>query len=321
LAAFTTTIVVEGREVLTTTGTTPVPIQPAQGTVRFTNLTDQPVNIPSGTVVSTLGINPVRFTTQREGRVSAGSGNEILLPVTAAAPGVTGNLPAGAIQAINGALGLRLSVSNLTKTTGGQDFHVPAPTVKDQEQLYDLLFEKLTNTAQTELLVQYPADLPAGAYPILPSLQFLRMIEETYNPPDLQPASRLELTLRLEFEAWVVPGQALEDLASAALDADLPAGYQPIPGTLKIKHSTKPTLNELNQAAWRISASRQLQAVVSPGEIASLAAGKRSAHAAVYLAAQLPLQQSPVIHQNISWWPYMPFLPFRVQVVLPALAP
>jgi len=321
LTAYTTTIVVEGREVLTTTGTTPVPIQPAQGTVRFTNLTDQSVSIPVGTVVSTLGINPVRFTTQREGRVTTGSGKEILLPVTAAAPGIAGNLPAHAIQAIEGSLGLRLSVSNPSKTTGGQDFQVPAPTLKDQEQLYDLLFEKLRNTAQTELQVQYPADLPGGAYAILPSLQFLRVIEETYDPPDLQPASRLELTLRLEFEAWIVPGQALENLASTALDADLPEGFKAIPGTLAIIHITKPSLDESNLAHWKINASRQLQAVVSPAEIASLAAGIRSTHAAAYLAAQLPLQKLPVIHKNISWWPFLPFLPFRVQVLLPEITP
>jgi hypothetical protein len=329
LPAFPTTLIVEGREVLTTTGTTPVPVQPATGSVRFTNLTGQPVNVPEGSIVSTLGANPIRFTTQRDGWVPAGVGTGLQLPVMALAPGSEGNVPMGAIQAIDGPLGLRLSVNNPTRTSGGKDYQVPAPTLKDQQQLFDLLSAKLMNTAQSELLSQYailqPGNsqsgdgqskgTPPSTLPILPSLKFLNVIEETYNPPDLQPASQLELTLRLEFQAWFIPGQALENLASTALDSALPPGYQAVPGSLEIELTSRPVLDESGQVRWKMSVNRQLQAMVSPGEVADLAAGARSAYAAAYLVGKLPLQKPPVIQQNIPWWPYLPFLPLRVQVV------
>ncbi|MBN2303715.1 MAG: hypothetical protein JXQ72_04525, partial [Anaerolineae bacterium] len=55
----------------------------AQGLVTFTNLTDQPVLVPLGTVLATSGTYPIRFETQIETTLPAGDVVPIQVPVQA----------------------------------------------------------------------------------------------------------------------------------------------------------------------------------------------------------------------------------------------
>jgi hypothetical protein len=92
LPARPVSVVVEGRDSLAASGTVQVPYKPAVGGVRFTNLTDQPVSIPAGSVVSTLGAQPIRFATDQAGEGPGRAGQKHHPPSTALLPGPDGNL-------------------------------------------------------------------------------------------------------------------------------------------------------------------------------------------------------------------------------------
>ena len=311
LPAHPVSIVVEGRDSLEASGTVQVPYKPAIGGVRFTNLTDQPVTIPAGSVVSTLGAQPARFSTDRAGEVPAGPGQSVIIPCTALLAGPGGNLPANSLVAIEGELGLSLSATNPMPTHSGSSGAAPAPNAQDRLALHTQLLETLRQTALADL----QASLNEGDLALLPTLALANTLEETYLPVEEQPGTQLDLTLQLEFQALVVSAEDLQALVTPILNADQPAGFIALPGTLAIKTQTSPQLNEKDGVVrWTLYASRTLQAEISPAQAIALALGQPASQASQRLAEALPLAAPPELRLFPSWWPRLPFLPFRITV-------
>ncbi len=303
--------IVEGRDSLPTTGNVLIPERYAAGRVTFTNLTDQSVTIPAGTVVSSPE-SGIRLTTNQIGKMPAGPGRTLSLPVTALMPGSAANLPAGHIRAIEGSLGVKLMVTNPEPISGGNEVLTQAPTVLDQDRIYNQLIAALRENALVEIEERTdPDDLLLAP---LPSLS--RTLEESYDPPELQPGSQISLALRQEFRAPVVSGDDLYSLVVSLLDANLPDGYQGLPNTVEIEHLTKPVLLEDGTARWELRARRTIQAQLAPDQAIQLALGNSKAEAHQRLMENLALSKPPDIHLHPSWWPLTPFLPFRISVLI-----
>lgn len=302
-------VIVEGRDSLTPTGSIDVPEKRAKGEVRFTNLTDEEVEVPANTVVSTGG-SSLRFTTDRAGRIPAGPGETADIPITAMAPGSHSNLDTGKIKAIEGPLGLSLTVTNLRPTSGGSNHTSPAPTPLDRTRLANQLNTTLVETAQIEI----QNGLGIDDVLLTPIPKQTNILQEVYEPPEDQPANQLDLTMRVEFQAMVVRGEDLRQLAEAALDANVPAGYRPQPGSLRIVHHGNPIPEENSNATWNMQASRALRANLEQPQAISMVMGLEPALAERRLSDGLPLAEPPKINLIPAWWPRLPFLPFRIHV-------
>ena len=303
-------VTVEGRLSIPTSGTVRSPDLPATGWVEFTNLTGQPVDVPKGSVVTSAGPNFMRFATTQTGVAPSSPDKKLSLPVIAVTPGSQGNLLANRLVGIEGALGTQLTVNNPLSTSGGKDRVDPAPSDKDRRRLYGQLFESLSQTALEELKNGLaPGDLLLTETPVL-----LHTLEETYAPAEIQPADQLSLGLRLEFQAPYVSGQDLDTLASTVLDANLPAGFNPVPGSLAIDAATRPMPGGGSLARWELHAQRKLQAALPPGLAAMLSRGLSPSSARQRLAAKLPLEGSPDIYLAPAWWPRLPLVPLRITV-------
>lgn len=307
----TVSVVVEGRESLVPTGRVDVPGQRAAGEVRFTNLTDREIPIPTGTVVSTTG-SSVRFATGRAGRVPAGAGEIIELPVTALAPGSRSNTLAGRINAIQGNLGLSLSVTNPRPIRGGTDHSTLAASPLDRRRLANRLLASLQQSARQEI----QSLLETNDLLLTPSPELVETIEETYDPAGDQPANRLTLTMQAAFEARIISGADLQQLAEAALDANLPPGYAPEPATIKIEPSFHPAIQSEPTVELEINASRALRARLAEAQAVPAVLGLPPARAAQRLLAALPLSRPPRIDLTPSWWPRLPLLPFRINIIV-----
>lgn len=310
LPARPTTVVVEGRDSLPSSGSIRVAQDRARGHVRFTNLTDEPVSIPAGTVVRTIEAPTLRFATRQAGEVPAGGGQTLDLPVEALLPGSQGNLPAGSLAAVEGALGAWVAATNPEPTAWGKDRQDPAPEPADRERLAGRLQASLQETALTELRSRLaPGDL------LLPSsLTLERTLEAVYDPPDVQPADLLSLSLRLEFSALVVAAGDLQALAAAVLDANLPPGFTPLPGTVAYENLTLPGEPGAAAMAWEVRATRQLEAQLPAAQAIHLALGLPPTEAGQRLADNLPLAAPPQIALTPDWWPRLPVTPFRITV-------
>jgi hypothetical protein len=308
--ARTVKVVVEGRDSLEASGTSQVAGEAASGQVVITNLTDQPIQIPRGLVVRNLDASPIRFATLQPVEIDAGPGITATLGVRALTPGRGGNLPATSLTAIEGDLGLSLSATNPSPTRGGTDRSLPIPTLADRRQLYT----RLENALRESALEEMESALNSGDLLFTGTLSITQVIEQDYKPAGDEPSPRLELSLRLEYQAYAAAGTDLDSLAGVLLDTNLPEGYAPLPDTLVIQVIQSPVLEADDLPVWRMSARRSLKAVVPPEGVTNLLIGVAPAEASARLQAAYPLDAPPTIRLLPEWWPRLPLLPFRIQI-------
>ena len=302
--------VVEGQESIPTTGVVEIPDQYAVGVVSFTNLTDQRMIIPAGTVVQgTEGSHP-RFVTTQDGQINGGSGKSIDIPIRAVLPGESGNVGAGVIQAIEGSLGLSLKVINVSPSIGGLNLRSAGASAADLNLLREKLQDDLRLSAQKEM----ESRLLEGDQLIPATLEVKNILDERSEPEINQPADELTLSLRLEFTAVYIAGSDMLALGLASLDLALPEGYQPMAGTLQVEGAGKPVIDHEGVISWHVSAHRMIRRSLSEDQVASLALGLPPQQAIQRLSKELPLDSTPRIVLNPAWWPRLPILPFRITV-------
>lgn len=310
LPSQTLNIVVEGRESIPVSGVIVIPDQPAIGEVTFTNLTDQTVSIPEGTIVLNQDDETMRYVVIQAGEVEAGPGTTITLPIRCLTPGIQGNLPAESIVAIEGLLGTQLRVVNAEPTHTGSDRQEPAPTGFDRQKIYAELIASLQVSAISEL----QNTLEAGDVLIPNSLTLVEVLEETYQPSEIEPADQLSLNLRLEYRGLFVSTHDIQILANALLDANVTSGYEPVENSLEIEHLSAPQPGEKYSASWELRARRKIQAIIDISQVQRLSLGLAPNVAQDRLNDDLPLALPPQILISPAWWPRLPVLPFRIMI-------
>jgi len=303
-------VTVEGRDSIPTQGSTLVPQEYASGLVRFKNLTDQTVLVPQGLVVRSLDDVPIRFEVTRGGEILAGVERTISLPVKALEPGEESNLPAGTLIGIEGPLGASMTAANPGPTRGGVDQLLSVPTDADRQALFNQLETSLRKTALNE----FHAQLEPGDVLFTSTITLSQVIDRSFDPDRDLPSNQLGLNLRIEYKALSASAADLYQMGEAVLDASLQDRYTPLPETLQIDILSPPIMDSSQTARWKINVKRQIQSKLAPYDAISLVLGLPPSLAARRLAANLPIDGSPVIQINPSWWPRMPVLPFRIQV-------
>ncbi|MGC8856225.1 MAG: baseplate J/gp47 family protein [Anaerolineae bacterium] len=304
------TIIVSGTQTLPVSGQITIPQAQARGVARFRNLTQNEVFLPAGTVVTTLNQPVVRFATLHAATLPAGVGQIVEVPIQALVPGASGNVDAGAIQAIEGPLGLSAAVSNLEPTAGGLERQAKGPTQADRQKLREMLTRRLLQQAAEKMqatLGEEDLFLPA-------TLRVSQVLEETFVPASDQPAAVLSLTLRLECVAQVILAQDLLPLLTASLDAARPAGFLARPNTLSFRPLGDPVTDAQGVTRWRIEAKRLLLRQPDLTQVLNQMRGRSLQVAQAQLAAAFPFRRPAEIRLMPSWWPWLPLIPFRVEV-------
>lgn len=301
---------VQGRSSTPTSGDVLLPDRYATGRLTFTNLSEDVVQVPAGTIVRNGDGETIRFRTTEDGDVPAGVGQSATIPAQASSPGSVSNLPAASLVVIEGPLGLTLTVSNPLATRGGSSQRISAPSEADREQLFDTLEETLHQTA----LEDAQSGLDAGDWLYAPSLTLEQVVEQVYDPADDQPADQLSLDLRLEYQGLSVSGEDVTQLARDVLNANLPDGYAPSDDKVEVVYLSSPAAAGGDRFSRQVRFSRTIQAQLPTEEVINLTLGLSPAAAANRLAKTLPLEGRPQLTLSPSWWPRMPYLPFRVTV-------
>ncbi|MFZ5882070.1 MAG: baseplate J/gp47 family protein [Chloroflexota bacterium] len=305
-------VAVEGGQSMPVTSRIPVPLTGARGVARFQNLTQAEVEIPAGTVVSTLGDPPVRFATLNGTRLTAGLDQIVEVPIEAVQAGAGGNVEAGMIQAIEGPLGLMATVGNPEATGGGSDTTALGPTADDRFLLRERLARELAQQAAAALRSRLSDD----DLLLEDTLKVSQTLEESYNPPAGRQGATLALTLRLEFTVQVVSRQDLEELAAASLDATAPQGFYPVADTLSFRALTHPFTYADGDTRWQMQAERRLLRVMATDQLLRLVLGRRPEQARDLAAGFDEFDGPPQVELTPAWWPWMPLIPFRVEVIV-----
>jgi hypothetical protein len=202
-------------------------------------------------------------------------------------------------------------VTNPYPTSGGSEIDVPAPTAQDLQTLRARLEQKIIQGASTEL----DSLVPEGDTLIPASISVVDNLLETPAPSIGEPGNLLELTVRLRLRAEVVPGEPVRSLAAPILDANLPEGYIPISNSLALTRQSEPILESDGCFHWSISASRKLQAEIQEIQAADRIKGSTIKSAQKILSASMPLAAPAQITIIPRWWPWLPLLTMRMQLV------
>ncbi|MEW6030066.1 MAG: baseplate J/gp47 family protein [Chloroflexota bacterium] len=295
------------------TGSLSVPQSEAEGLVRFRNLTEASVPIPAGTIVRTQGSPPVRFVTTDGGATPEGIGETVDIPIQSLGQGAAGNLDADQIQAIEGSLGLLLAVTNPEPTTGGSGTKSPAPSEEDRADLREATLAELNLLAVDEAR----GELQIGDLVFPDSVVINNILEETYDPPAGQAATRLTLTLRADVTVSYASAEDLNHLADLALSASLPEGFIPVRAEYRVPSSlAAPVTDEDGITRWQMPLERRLLRQVNLSRVLQLMLGRSPESARQSLLAAFDWEDEPQITVSPSWWPWLPIAPFQIDVVM-----
>lgn len=301
-------IVVEGTQIIRVSGEGIVPQSKARGVAIFRNLTQRAVSIPIGTVITT---SDVRFATTELGVLNAGVGETVELKIEAVEGGLSGNVEAGGINAVEGRLGLSLSVTNSEPTAGGRERSSVQATDADRARVKELLSKSLEEEARATLL----DELNPGDVLFDETFSLSQILSEIYDPPAGAAGSQLTLTMQAEFTARYAGASDLTELAALALNASLPLGFSPASDALTVEPVTDPQLLEDGSLRWVMRAERGIVQQVDAAQVTRLILGLGSSDAQSKLEEALPLQSKPVVSLTPSWWLWVPIVPFRIEVV------
>lgn len=312
IPAYKTTVIVEGMDYISSSGTKMFHDGSASGKVQFSNKTNHTVEIPAGTIVMTLGDNPVRFQTLENAVSSNLTDEPVQVKVQAVEPGSLGNVLAGEIIAIEGEIGLLVSVFNPAPISGGSERAVPYPTENDYTELFDRLFTSLEQTAIREL----EARMSAGQQLIHATLELDKIILENRDPAEGQPADDLMLTLQVQFNALYILDEDLHTVAGLVLDANTKGGYVPVSKEIRLTQLFSPVVDEQENIFIRLLAERNIQQKIEGELIAQELAGLKLDEAITYFESNYDLEKEPEINLSPEFWRRLPFLAFRIAINL-----
>jgi hypothetical protein len=144
----------------------------------------------------------------------------------------------------------------------------------------------------------------------------LNKVQEEIRQPDAgQPGDRLNLTLRVEFAGRYYKQEDLQAIANQSLDADLPKGYGPVPGSLSVTSISAATQDGEN-TLWQIKAGRMIRQNWSSEDLAQAVAGKTRAQASQIIQSALKLKSPAKILLTPGWWARLPYLTFQIKMVV-----
>jgi len=277
--------------------------------VVFRNLTQQSETIPVGALVSAGG---VQFATTKEGEIEGGVGKEIELPIEAVEGGLAGNVEAETIDAIEGRLGLSLSVTNPEPTSGGRERSSLQASDADRARAKDLLMKFLDDEARAEFLNENES----GDVLFDETISASQILLEEFDPPAGAAGTTLTLTMQVEYSARYASASDLRQLASLALNASLPSGFRAASDSVSIESGGAPSLSEDGSARWQIRAEREIVQSIDPAQVAALIRGLSVDKAQSLLEKSFEWEDKPVVTMFPSWWKWIPLVPFRIEVVV-----
>ncbi len=224
--------------------------------------------------------------------------------------GSSGNVAAGAIQAIDGSPALSASVSNPNPTAGGTDLTTTEAVDADRQHLQDMAISALDQQAKQEITASI------GSHDLLlpNTLKADAPSQEIYDPPAGQPGDTLKLTTSIQYTAQYVKADDLMQLAQTLLDAAMPAGFVFEPDTLQVNPAQTFTADQSGSTLFNLQTQRILLREIQSPKVISLVLGLSPIKAKQVLQSKLPLAAPPEIQISPSWWPWLPLIPFRITV-------
>ena len=289
-----------------------MPTEKAQGVVTFINLSDQAVTIPMSTTVSTSSGATVRFITTLTATLLSAVNATTPTTIIAVDPGPIGNVAAGQINNIpDPFLARQVNVINEAATSGGDVAPAGVVTRADKDRLWAIVLQQFYQKGYDQLV----ADLGEQEF-IPPESVVVLPLEGTFDPSlDGEVTDMLRLEMRAVVRGTAVAGQHANQLALAALQADVPEGYRLDPASLEFV--MEEVVGVAEQAViFRMRASGTAGAQIDADQVVSDVRGLPTEEAQSLLSQRFPLEGEPAVTVEPDWLGRLPWLPFRIEVTV-----
>lgn len=298
---------VSGEQRIETTAMTLQPGPAAIGEVVFTNLTDDAVSIPAESGLRAGGADGPRFFVTTEMSVFPGRGQQVIAPVQARDGGPQGNLPSGAIDTVDGPLGLLVSVANPQPTSGGALIDRPSVAVGDQQRLESALRADLLAQARLALQDQLgPEERVAEA-----SLDVVGVSQRDFDHAIGEPTDSMGLAMTIDVAALAYSESDAEAAARLALRRDLAPDRNLVDESVTL--DIPPNENPDEASRLTVEARGSTFRKIDLDRAARLCLAQPPEVAAERLDSAFHLDERPRITLSPSWLPRLPFLQHRIR--------
>jgi hypothetical protein len=292
------------------------PVGKATGPVVFVNRTEDEQIIPVTTTVSTSAGEPVKFTTVETATIPPGVGaTSTPTLVIAVDPGPTGNVLAGQINRFEEpSYALVARVVNESPIGGGTLEPAKIVVQTDKERLDAYLRQKI----QQEGLNQLQASLGAQEFITPESVQVI-VLDVNYRDFSGDFSDTFGGEMQAVVRATVIGGYNANRLALAALEAQVPPGYELDVEGLNFGAGEVLGIQD-NQVSFRIFATGQALPVIDERKIAKDIAWLPVGEAQELLDQQYKLATIPAVELSPDWLVdrlgRLPLSPIRINVVI-----
>ena len=297
-----------------TTGKKSVPESRANGRVIFVNQLNSPLSISQGTVVRTSATGQaLRYVLTQTVDVPAGIGAQAEGIVEAVDVGAASNVDANLINEIEGVAALAARVSNPDPLTNGSDKEVPAVDPADRAKAQEDIRPKLREIA----LKQLQDKLDPGEF-IIPESLSGNILELTFDHEVTEQANDLTLVMRVEYTANKVKSEDANSLVFGALNAQTPPDYQLLPEGMAFQRGDAFVISDtqiLSKTLYQfpMQGTGFAAANLDVSSAVQKIAGRPLHEATAVLQDSLPLKTDPQIAIFPKWFPWLPWLSFRIQ--------
>ncbi len=300
-----------GNDRIPTTAVRGEPDAKAKGEVVFTNRAPQATTVLSDTIVTTSAGTTIRFRTTDPVDLPAGVGIRARAPIEAIEPGPSGNVPAYSINRVEGPMDRQVNVINVAPTEGGGMSEVRYVTNADKEQLRESSVQRLRAEGYDALAAEL-----TGEEFLPPESVMTFVLSETYDKFPDEVADSLGLHMRALVRGTVIDREDVEAVGWRMLQFEVRDGFQLLSDEAEYR------IEEIGDVDYDGTLTLQGRAEgVSWVEIEELEVragvrGKSVASAEEYLARHLSLVREPSVRVSPAWWGRLPWLPFRISVVV-----
>jgi hypothetical protein len=300
---------VDGSIRLPTSGTSSEPGDFARGVAVFTNLGDESVTIPAGTTIRTPGSEQLYFITQTRVVLPAEIDSARSVEIIASLPGARGNIAAERITAVDGQLGLVVSVQNPEATSGGSLISRNAVSVSDLNNAREQLRSQLLT--QAEQLMQ-ANQLPTEKT-LLESLSIEQVLLEEFDRETGQTADTIGLTTNVVVSGYIVDLEELMRLIEENLGISSDE-EKIVPGTLEIQSIQGFENPSSDSMELEVITRFEQYSPVDRSAIAQEINGVKPLYAQRRLADDYA-HNNFIINHHPEWFPWLPFFQPQINVI------
>ncbi len=315
---------VQGSYSIPASGIQDLSASPAIGVIIFTNQTNEAIDIPINTTVSTSTGTPILFKTVAEATLPAGAGQQVEVPIEAlqSSLGTIGNVEAGLINTVIGSLEDRVTVRNLAPTTGGDNRSYTSVTAEDQERLLNIVRGQLQAAAYTEMQQQLTDSqlIVIETIRIPPAGERQDWITFSHNIGEA--TDTLTLEMRATVEAIAIDDRFARQIVFAELSAQKPEKLLLQTDSFQYARGSVSAVVAVNQVTFSASGQALMVGQVNIPDLQAQLAGKTLEEANLWIQRTVSLVSgsTPNIIIEPEGLPHLPLLPIRIVIQVISLS-